>query len=111
MSDWACLDSLFETTVTLAAVDTSTSGSLYGVPAYSTSTRTLNAHHTRGRRDSRDQQGMAIAVSGTVWVKSTATISPSDKITLADGSTPPIVNVSHWADENGLFGARLDLGF
>jgi hypothetical protein len=60
----------------------------YGRPAYSTLVRTFDGTQELART--------------VCWVRSTSSFSPSDKITLPDGSTPPLLSLDEYKDENGL---------
>lgn len=108
-----CLEELMGDTITIATVSAgSTGASLYGVPAYTTTAVTHKAHYTKDRRDTRDNQGNTVAQSGTVWLAgSTTTVALTAKITLPDGTSPPIISVTHYSDADGLYGQRLALGF
>ena len=112
MSWDACLEELMGDTITVATVTAGSASALYGVPSYTTSVTTLKAHYTKDHRETRDNQGNTVAQSGTVWLAgSTTTVEVTAKITLPDGTSPPIISVTHYSDGDGLYGQRLALGF
>lgn len=84
-------------------VATRTSLSGYGVPSFSTSVSTLKCRWVEKRGTFRDAQGGEINQRGVLWVMSTSAISPDSKVTLPDGTAPPILAADAYPDEVGRF--------
>lgn len=96
-------------TVTIAA---RASYSSYGVPAFSTSATTYKCRWVEKRGTVRDSQGAEQPQRGILWVMSTAVVSPDAKVTLPDGTTPPVLSVEAFSDEGGRFHhLKLALGY
>lgn len=93
--DAALLDMMNETITvkTLASVNN------YGEETH-TGTTTYSAYIDRSPSITRDGQGREVVASATLYVAS-ETISVTDQIVMPNGTTPPIVNVSTYYDEDG----------
>lgn len=52
-----------------------------------------------------------VEVRTVVWIASTGVITTDDRITLPDGTTPPIVAVERYPDEDGTHHHKLMLGW
>jgi hypothetical protein len=50
----------------------------------------------------RSFEGEQEVATTVVWCRSTSTFSPSDKITLPDGTTPKLLAVEEYRDEDGI---------
>lgn len=91
-------------------ISTRASHNNYGEPSYGSGTsyraRVLNAPAFK-----RGAGGETVEIQTTVWVASTGTISVDDRITLPDGTTPPIVLVERVPDEDGTHHHKLGLGW
>jgi hypothetical protein len=74
----------------------------YGRPAYSTSALKRRCRVTEKQTLVRTFDGTQELARTVCWVRSTSSFSPSDKITLPDGSTPPLLSLDEYKDENGL---------
>ncbi len=82
-----------------------------GVPTWDSVGSTYAARVTPRRRSQVDfVDGTVIQLTHVCWVASTGTISPQDRITLPDGSTPRIVGVTAPADQDGTHHHKLELG-
>jgi len=103
VSEW--LD-LMPSTVTIS---TSASLNRYGVPTYGAA-RSARARITVSHEQVIDAQGNAVISHTTIWVASTAAIAPTDKVTLPDGRTPPILRVERQSDEAGWHHTKVYLG-
>jgi hypothetical protein len=81
----------------------------YGKPTFGTATsysaRVLNRHVLV-----KDRQGREVIARTVVWLAGTPTIDPEDRVTLADGTTPPILAVEKYPDEAGAHHVKLFLG-
>lgn len=94
------------------SVSTRTSHDNYGQPVYSATVRQFRARYTKQQNFSRDTNGEPVRVSGTLWIAcSTRDINESDRITLPDGTTPPIVSVTRQSDDDGVHHHKVSLGF
>lgn len=80
-------------------VKTPTTVNNYGEQSHA-GTTTYSAFIVRNPRITRDNNGREVVASATLYVNSTS-ISVRDQIVMPDGSTPPIVSVSTYYDENG----------
>ena len=72
-----------------------------GSAAYSTATSTFAARVVNTNRQIRDASGNVVMGQYDVWIASTGTIAANSKITLPDGTAPPILLVHAYPDENG----------
>ena len=108
--DRAYLD-LMPDSVVITSRAASTAPTFDGTPVWSTSASTFRARVTPQRRTQVDfTDGTVVQQTHVCWVASTGTISPQDRITLPDGSTPRIIGVTAPADEDGTHHHRLELG-
>lgn len=103
----ALFTSLMPSTVTIAG---RTGHSNYGVPTWSTGT-TYRARIVHKPRFVRVDEAHTLAIRHDVWIASTGnTITADDRITLPDGSTPPILAVERYEDADGPHHVHLMLG-
>ena len=84
-------------------ISTRTAHSNYGEPTFTGSTTSYRArivHKPGYMRDATDED---VAYQHVLWVRSTGAVSitASDRLTLPDGSTPPILSVERYPDETG----------
>ena len=91
-------------------VSTSTAYTAYGSPAWSTVTRRYRARITFSASETRDSNGNRVTANSVLWMASTGTIRPTDRVTLPDGSTPPIIRVERVTDEIGVHHTKVYLG-
>jgi len=73
----------------------------YGRPAYAGSTLTRRCRVTEKQHLVRSFEGEQEVATTVAWVRSTSTFSPSDKITLPDGTTPRLLAVEEYRDQAG----------
>lgn len=97
--DPAFLNVMTQTLTVTRLTGVSTDG--YGRPAYSTSALSRYCRVTEKQHLVRSFEGTQEVASTIVWVRSTSTFSPSDKITLPDGTTPPLLAVDEYRDDSG----------
>lgn len=107
MSYETAFDELLTSTVTYA---TRASKNIYGEPTFSTVSSTFKARIVDVSTQVRDQQGNVVQVRTVAWVASTGTILATGRITLPDGSTPPIAAVSRYPDEDGTHHHKIKFG-
>jgi hypothetical protein len=62
---------------------------------------TYPARVVRGQRLVRDTNGAEVVATATVYVLGAPAVTPEDKLTLQDGTSPPILNVGSKPDERG----------
>ena len=82
-------------TVTIAQF---TSFDKYGEPAYGTGTSTA-CYIEMSPKLVRNMTGQEVVSSARVYIVGDATITPLDKVTLVDSSTPPILRVDHFYND------------
>lgn len=98
---------MMPSTVTIA---TRTAHSNYGVPTYSTGT-SYRARIVHKPRFVRRDDAHTLAIMSDVWMASTGgTVTVDDRITMPDGSTPPILAVERYGDHQGEHHVHLMLG-
>lgn len=97
--DAAFLDVLKQTLTVNRLSGVSTDG--YGRPAYSTSALSRYCRVTEKQTLVRTFEGEQEVANTVVWVRSTSTFSPSDKITLPDGTCPKLLSVEEYRDQDG----------
>lgn len=72
----------------------------YGVPSYSASTNYKSRVIQKPTRVLA-ANGEEVVAKGVIWVGASPGITAEDRITLPDGSTPPIISVSSIPDDSG----------
>lgn len=72
----------------------------YGAPAYG-SEASYTARVIYKPTKVRGPEGNDVVAKGLVWISGTPTIDTEDRLTLPDGSTPPIMAVDRIPDEDG----------
>lgn len=75
------------------------------------SASTYQARVVNGNKQTRDLQGNVVQAAYEVWIASTGVLSPRGQYTLPDGTTPPVLNVSVYPDENGNFHNKIYFGY
>jgi hypothetical protein len=86
-------------TVTVAA---QTGLDNYGKPSFSASPTSYRCRIIWQERIRRDNQGRELVEAGrAILTQAAASVLPTHKLTLPDGSTPKIVSVATIQDENG----------
>lgn len=58
----------------------------------------------------RSSNGSEILAKGVVWVYGAPVVTEEDQITLSDGSTPPILGVDRYSDEDGDYFTKVYFG-
>lgn len=102
-------DDFMDETITLEAV---ASTDEYGARTYSAAT-SHTARIVRRHSQVTDFEGRLVAAVATIYVSGTSlptSVGPSDRITLPDGSTPPIVAVEEYPDEDTNHHIKIMLG-
>ena len=98
-------NALMSDTVTVSSFSAlSTDG--YGVASYSTGT-SYPARVVRTNELVRDFNGVEVVSNVTAWINTTGGIATDAKITLPDGSSPPILSIDTFPDEDGLHHTRV----
>lgn len=82
----------------------------YGQPTYSTGGSTYRARVVQEQTLVRSFEGVEELATTTVWVASTSTFGPIDRVTLPDGSAPPLLAVETFRDEAGVTHSKLLFG-
>ena len=106
----------FERTAFLAlmphtvTISTRSSHNNYGEASYGTGV-TYRARVVNRSGWVRNMAGEKVEVRTVVWMASTGTIDTSDRITLPDNTTPPIVKVARFPDGDGTHHHQLWLGW
>jgi len=72
----------------------------YGQPTYGSSTN-YRARIVYKDTIIRGVDGSELVSRQQCWVNGTPSIRPTDKVTLPDGTSPPIFNVEKFSDESG----------
>jgi hypothetical protein len=90
----------------------------YGVPAWSTGTHTMRARITYKHHEMRDRTGRSIEARGIMWCANDSTHATTgfvprmeDRVSLPDGTTPPIITVETYYDENFRHHHRVTFGY
>ena len=100
---------MFSTTVTHAVWSgMSTDG--YATPTYSASASTFQARIVTEQRMVRTFDGEEQLATTTVWVASTSTFSALDQFTLPDATTPELLSLETFRDEDGVTHTKLAFG-
>ncbi len=83
-------------------VSTRTTHSNYGEPSFAATTSSYRARVVEKPGYVRSAEGEEIAYHTVAWVRSTGAVSitASDRVTLPDGSRPPVVGVERYPDED-----------
>lgn len=82
----------------------------YGKPVYGSTGVSYPCRIAAKPRWVRDARGEVVEVTSTIWVGSTGTIDASDRIELPDGSTPEVLRVMRFPDQNGHHHSQIELG-
>lgn len=101
---------LMPDTVVVTAPAASTAPDPYGRRSFSTSASTYQCRWTPIHRSYRQDQQTVTEV-GTLVIASTSTLPDQAKITLSDGTSPPVLSVKYPHDEDGQHHIRVTLGW
>jgi len=82
----------------------------YATATYSTAGSTFPARVVTEQRLVRTFDGTEELATTTVWVASTSTFSALGQWTLPDGTTPGLLSVETFRDENGVTHSKLGFG-
>ncbi len=94
-------------TVTIAPLSTTT---LYGAPSYGTAV-SYSASVQRRAQLVAGPDGREVTSRTQVFVmSSSASVSEQDRLTLGDGTTPRIIAVETWADDQGQHSVTVHCG-
>ena len=88
---------MMATTVTVQAI---VSRDTYGAPTYGPA-RTYVARVNNVQRNVIGPAGQLVVAKGRCWLDTVDAMSVNDLVTLADGSTPKLLNVNQVPDESG----------
>ena len=102
------LDLMPSTCVYAAFQGLSTDG--YAIPTYSTAAASYRCRVVNEQRLVRSFDGVEELATTTVWIASTSTFSPLGRFTLPDGSTPGLLAVETYRDEDGVTHSKLGFG-
>lgn len=86
--------------------------SMYGVHGTAGTATSYRARVVQAPQWVRDGDGVRLLAAAVAWVYSTSALPRDGVYTLPDGTTPPVLYVAGYPDENGLhhtkvyFGAR-----
>ena len=75
------------------------------------SASTYQARVVNANKQSRDLQGNVVQAAYIAYIASTSALSARGQFTLPDGTTPPVLNVTVWPDENGNYAQRVMFGY
>ena len=82
----------------------------YGEPTFSTATTKIRARIVYKPTVVLDFLGEEVIANITAWVASTSDLATTSQYTLPDDSTPPLVSISRYPDEDGLHHQVLHFG-
>ena len=82
----------------------------YGTATWSSSTKSYRCRVVEKQTLVHTFEGDEQMARTVVWVRSTSTFGPWDKITLPDGTTPRLLAVEDYPDEDGAHHQRLFFG-
>ncbi len=82
----------------------------YGKRTWSASSTTVKCRIQRSRRLIVSQDGKEVPEEGRVYCYGTATVTVNDRLTLPDGTTPPILSVETRNDETGAYVTVISFG-
>ena len=109
MSFDAQLLSLMPSTI---KVSTRTTHSFSGTPSFASSTTSYRARIVSKPGYIRGPEQEEIEYRTVAWARSTGatSITASDRVTLPDGSRPPVVGVERYADQDGQHHVKIYFG-
>lgn len=94
----AALLEIMVDTITIAGVATRDA---YGKRTWSSATTVTHCRVQTGAHKVTDTEGTEVIASGKVYVPGSPTLTLYDKVTLPDGTQPPIITVDRVGDEIG----------
>jgi hypothetical protein len=81
----------------------------YGAETHGSAT-TYNARVYYKPKRVRDFNGQEVVAQGMVWLASNVAVGPTDKLTMPDGSTPPILAVERPGDDAEIHHTKVYFG-
>ena len=81
-----------------------------GSQNFSTASVSYNARVVNANKQTRDLQGDIVQAAYVAWIASTGVLSPQARYQLPDGTTPPVLNLNVYPDENGNYFNRITFG-
>lgn len=105
--------SLLELMPSTVKVSTRTTHNNYGEASFATTTSSYRARVVSKPGYLRTAEGEEISYAHIAWIRSTGAVSitASDRITLPDGSTPPVVGVERYPDQDGAHHVKVMFGY
>ena len=70
----------------------------YGAPTFGSGTSTA-CYMEMSPKLIRDSKGQQVVSSARLYIIGDVTVTPLDKVTLSEGSTPPILKVDHYYND------------
>lgn len=107
MSFASDFDDMLSQTITYKPFSSRTAG---GTNTFG-SASTYQARVVNVNKQSRDLQGNVVQAAYEVWVASTSVLSARGQFTLPDGTSPPVLNLSVYPDENGNYHNKIFFGY
>lgn len=92
------LTELMVDSITVAAVSAKDA---YGKRTWGSATTLSNCRVQSGDHKILDSLGQEKVATGRVYIAGAPTLTLNDKITLPDGSQPPVLAIDRFGDENG----------
>lgn len=94
-------------------VSTRTGHSNYGAPTFAGTTTNFRARIVHKPGYVRGAENEEVAYRHVAWVRSTGSVSitASDRITMPDGTTPPVVGVERYPDDDGPNHVKIFMGY
>lgn len=81
----------------------------YGAPSYGSPT-TYEARVIYVSKWVRDAQNQEVMSKGEVWIQGNPAVASEDRITLPDSTTPAVLIVERFSDENGVHHTKVTFG-
>lgn len=89
---------LMPSTVTVERI---TGRDTYGQPTFGTALGPFQARVNNVQRNVIGPSGQMVVAKGRAWLDTVEPFTVNDRVTLADGSQPTLLNVNQVPDENG----------
>lgn len=105
------LESLMTTGAIVVYDQAATTGkSLYGEVEWSTAGTSYTARVVKRFGVNRNRDGESVGEVATAWIASTGQLHPEDKYELDDGSTPSVLVMEHFPDQDGIHHVKVMFG-
>ncbi|WP_207456064.1 hypothetical protein [Azospirillum sp. SYSU D00513] len=82
---------------------------VYGAPSYGPAS-TYRARVAYRSRLVRDRNGDTVAARGSAWLAGAPVVGLDDRVTLPDGTSPPLLAVDRLTDERGATVVKIHFG-